>query len=63
MQIAAKGVYPEGCARRRDVGGHEMTTRVDKPWKDEAARVLDQAMGLGSGYGESAQTVGGFDHH
>ena len=30
---------------RRDVGGHEVAARVDKPRKEEAAGVLDQAWG------------------
>ena len=30
---------------RRNIGGHEVATHVDKPRKEEAAGVLDQAMG------------------
>ena len=33
------------CGPRRDVGGRDVAARVDKPRKEEAAGVLDQAMG------------------
>ncbi|AVW91996.1 hypothetical protein DA792_13670 [Celeribacter baekdonensis] len=33
------------CGPRHDIGGQELGSHVDKPRKEEAAGVLDQAMG------------------
>ena len=46
------------CGPRHDIGGQELSAHVDKPRKEEAAGVLDRAMGkVRRGLGQQVHQV------